>query len=195
MRGGAFARLVLFLLVAVAGGALADEVAAATFFFSTGNADHLIAFGSLPSTTRQEIEAADDFVLTDATSLSGATFTGLLPSAAPMSGIQQVRIEIYRVFPSDSDATRTPLVPTRTNSPADSAFSVRDSAGGELSFTATLLNPSFFANNSVLNGIHPKPNQTTGGEGPVTGEEVAFNTTFKAGISLPPGHYFFVPQV
>ena len=31
---------------------------------------------------------------------------------------------------------------------------------------------SFTTANSVLNGIHPKPNQTTRGEGPVTGEEV-----------------------
>ena len=195
MPGGAVARLVLFLLVVVAVGALADDVFAATFSFSTGSPNGLIAFGSRPSTVGQEIEAGDDFVLTDATTLSGATFSGLLPSAAPLSGIQQVRIEIYRVFPSDSDASRTPLVPTRTNSPADSAFSVRDSAGGELSFTATLLNPSFFASNSVLNGIHPKPNQTTGGEGAVSGEEVTLAVSFTPRLNLPAGHYFFVPQV
>jgi hypothetical protein len=75
MRGGAFARLVLFLLVALTVGALADDVTAATFFFSTGNPDAKIAFGSHPSTTGQEIEAADDFVLTDPTSLSSATFS------------------------------------------------------------------------------------------------------------------------
>ncbi|HEX4733841.1 MAG TPA: Ig domain-containing protein [Thermoleophilaceae bacterium] len=195
MRGGAVVRLVLFLLVVAAVGTLADDAFAATFFFSTGSPNGLIAFGSRPSTTGQEIEAGDDFVLTDATSLSGATFSGLLPSAAPLSGIQQVRIEVYRVFPSDSDSARTPLVPTRTNSPADSALTVRDSAAGGLSFTATLLNPSFFANNSVLTGIHPKPNQTTGGEGPVSGEEATFTVSFTPGLNLPAGHYFFVPQV
>src|SRR5689334_25306094 len=111
MPGGAVARLILFLLVVVAAATLADDVFAATFSFSTGNPNGLIAFGSRPSTVGQEIEAGDDFVLTDTTSLSGANFTGLLPSAAPLSGIQQVRVEIYRVFPSDSDASRTPLVP------------------------------------------------------------------------------------
>jgi hypothetical protein len=203
MRGGAFARCVLFLLVAVMVGALADQVAAATFFFSTGSTDGHIAFGSRPSTTGQEIEAADDFVLTDATSLSGATFSGLLPPAAPVSGIQQVRIEIYRVFPSDSDTSRTSgpptfstsLVPTRVNSPGDSALSVRDSAGGGLSFVAAVANPSVTANNSVLTGINPKPNQHTFGEGPVSGEQANFNVSFTPGLGLPAGHYFFVPQV
>jgi len=40
------------------------------------------------------------------------------------------------------------------------------------------LNPNFTAANSVVNGIHPIPNQTTGGEGPVTGEEVQFTILF-----------------
>jgi hypothetical protein len=64
-----------------------------------------------------------------------------------------------------------------------------------LTFTTTLLSAKFTALNSVLNGIHPVPNQTTGGDGPVTGEEVTFEVTFTPPIVLPPGHYFFVPQV
>jgi hypothetical protein len=51
------------------------------------------------------------------------------------------------------------------------------------------------ASNSVLNGINPKPNQTTAGEGPVSGEEVAFNATFNPPLRLAAGHYYFVPQV
>jgi hypothetical protein len=203
MRGGAFARLVMFLTVALTAGVLADEVAAATFFFSTGNPNGLIAFGSRPSTTGQEIEAADDFVLTDPTSLSSATFSGLLPSATSPSDIEQVRVEIYRVFPSDSDVSRTSgaptfstsLVPTRVNSPSDSVFGVRDSSAGGLSFATAVVNPSFTANNSVLNGIHPKPTQTTGGDGAVSGEQANFNVNFTPGLALPAGHYFFVPQV
>jgi hypothetical protein len=191
------------LLVAVAVGALANDVVAATFFFSTGNTDGHVAFGSRASPTGQEIEAGDDFVLIDPTSLSGATLSGLLPSAAPVSGIQQVRIEIYRVFPSAPDTSRTSgpptfstsLVPTRVNSPADSAFSVRDSSAGGLSFLAAVVNPSFTAFNSVLTGIHPKPSQTTGGDGPVTGEEAGFNVSFTPRLNLAAGHYFFVLQV
>jgi hypothetical protein len=49
---------------------------------------------------------------------------------------------------------------------------------GELSFTVTVLDPRFTALNSVANGINPLPNQFTGGEGAVTGEEVRFDVTF-----------------
>src|SRR6185369_5353447 len=51
------------------------------------------------------------------------------------------------------------------------------------------------ASNSVVNGIHAATNQTTHGEGPVTGEEVSIHVTFNPPISLPPGHYFFRPEV
>jgi hypothetical protein len=58
-----------------------------------------------------------------------------------------------------------------------------------------VLNSTFTAANSVLNGINPIPNQTTGGEGSVTGEEVQFDLTFLTPIDLSADHYFFVPQV
>src|SRR6516162_6784372 len=35
----------------------------------------------------------------------------------------------------------------------------------------------------------------SGGNGPVTGEEVQFNVTFKSPLDLPAGHYFFVPKI
>jgi hypothetical protein len=71
----------------------------------------------------------------------------------------------------------------------------RNSAAGTLTFSASVLNPSFMAANSVLNGIHPMPGQTTGGDGPVTGEEVQFTVNFTTPFDLPADHYFFVPQV
>ena len=58
-----------------------------------------------------------------------------------------------------------------------------------------MLNPSFTAANSVLNGINPIPSQHTTGEGPVTGQEVQFSVTFNEPFTLPADHYFFVPQV
>jgi len=58
-----------------------------------------------------------------------------------------------------------------------------------------LLNPRFTALNSVINGINAFPNQTTGGEGQVTGQEVQFDVTFLTPVVLPADHYFFVPQV
>ena len=44
-------------------------------------------------------------------------------------------------------------------------------------------------------GIHPLPNQTTGGDGSLTGEEVEFDVSLKTPFYLPADHYFFVPQV
>jgi hypothetical protein len=109
--------------------------------------------------------------------------------------VGEVVVEIYRVFPNDSDTGRTINVPTRANSPSDVELESRDTATADLSFTSAVLNPNFTAANSVLNGIHPKPSQTTGGEGPISGQEVQFNVTFTTPFDLPADHYFFVPQV
>jgi hypothetical protein len=167
---------------------------APTFTFSTGSPDGKMAVASRPdSPGKPEIEAADDFVLPTTTAITHATFTGLLPASG---SVQDVVLEIYQVFPLDSDTTRTITVPTRVNSPSDVDFQSRDAAShGELHVTTTVLSSSFTAANSVLNGINPAPNQTTGGEGPVTGQEVLFSATLTDPFVLPAGHYFFVPQV
>ncbi len=154
-----------------------------------------MATGSRPGASGiLEIESADDFVLPSQTTIDHATFFGLIPSGAKPSDVSQVIVEIYRVFPQDSTSPPSGNVPTRANSPSDVAFESRDS-GGTLSFSTTTLAASFTASNSVLNGIHKIPNQTTLGEGAVTGEEVQFDITFSTVITLPAGHYFFVPQV
>jgi hypothetical protein len=180
---------------------LAGPAAADPIFFSTGNPDGRMAAATRPSTAGKfEIETGDDFVLTSQTATNSATFTGLLSGG---STIGEVRVEIYRVFPKDSDVGRTsgpptfstPQVPTRVNSPSDVAFDDRDTASGNLAYTTSDLG-SFTAANSVQpGGIHPKPAQTTGGNGPLTGEEVQFNVTFATPFDLPADHYFFVPQV
>ena len=183
--------------------------AADPFFFSTGNPDGKIATASRPDTGAPfEIESADDFTLTSATSITSATFTGLVtanPGATPTIG--KVVVEIYEVFPNLSNVARTsgpptfstPNVPTRVNSPSDVELDGRDSAvAGELSFSTNVLNNGnpFTALNSVQpGGIHPVPNQTTTGNGSVTGEEVEFYVTFTKPFTLSPDHFFFVPQV
>ena len=184
----------------------AMPAAADPFTFNTGNVTNLIATATRPeSTGKFEIESADDFFLTNSASITNATFTGLVTGPSPLSNIGEVRIEIYRVFPKDSDVGRTsgpptfstPQVPTRVNSPSDVEFDDRDTspAPGNLTFTTKDLG-SFTALNSVQpGGIHPQPGQMTGGNGPVTGEEVEFDVTFTKPFSLPPDHYFFVPQV
>ena len=190
-------RLLLgFLVGTLVSLSVAAAIAAATpFGFSTGNPDGLMAMGSRPASLGKiEVEAADDFILPASVTITGASFVGLLP-LADVALIGQVRVEVYRVFPTDSINPPSGRVPTRVNSPSDVEFVDRDSLGGTLSFQATVLNPSFTASNSVLNGINSIPNQTTGGEGPVTGAEVRFDITFNPALTLPADHYFFVPQV
>ena len=163
-----------------------------TLLFSTGNPDGLLGSASRPSTVgRAEVESADDFLFTSSTQITSATFTGLIPTA---SSVSRVVVEIYRVFPLDSDSARTPNVLTRVNSPSDVAFDSRSSASS-LSFSTTVLSSSFTVANSVVNAINKSPNQFTGGEGAVTGEEVRFNIAFSTPFNLPADHYFFVPQV
>jgi len=200
-------RLSALLIAILALPLLATPAGATPFFFSTGDPDGKIATATRPeSAGKFEIESADDFVLTGPTSITKATFTGLLTGGATTANIGEVRVEIYRVFPADSNVARTsgpptfstPQVPTRVNSPSDVEFADRDTSPppGNLTFMTKVLNTIFSAANSVQpGGIHPTPGQTTGGNGPVTGQEVEFDVTFTTPFSLPPDHYFFVPQV
>ena len=88
--------------------ALSSPAAAQSFSFSTGDPDGRIATASRPASAgKEEIESADDFVLTQETFLRQATFTGLLPAGSGLSDIAAVRVEIYRVFPNDSNVSRT----------------------------------------------------------------------------------------
>jgi hypothetical protein len=184
----------------------APPAAATAFTFSTGSPDGLMASASRPDTGAPfEIESADDFTLTAPTSITNATFTGLVTTTTPgvTPTIGQVVVEIYEVFPNLSNVGRTsgpptfstPQVPTRVNSPSDVELDSRDTASSNLTFQTKDLG-SFTAANSVLpGGIHPTPGQTTGGNGPVTGEEFEFDVTFTTPFSLPADHFFFVPQV
>jgi hypothetical protein len=187
-----------FLAILLTIGLLAAIPAAAdSLLISTGNPDGLIAMASHPgSTGRLEIETADDFITTQVTSINSASFIGLLPSGTPLSFVNQVEIELYHVFPLDSTNPPDGRVLTRANSPSDNNFAARDSnIPGQLSFTTSVLNSKFTALNSVVNGINPLPNQFTGGEGPVTGEEVLFNVTFTTPLVVGPDHIFFRPEV
>jgi hypothetical protein len=187
---------VIVSLMAAAGMAGAAR-AQSPFAFNTGVPDGLMATASRPESEGVlEIESADDFVLATDTRLTHASFTGLIPSNATVADIQRVVVEIYRVFPLDSDTTRVASVPTRMNSPSDVAFQVRDTANGSLEADAEpFFEDNFSVLNSVVNGIHASPNQNTHGEGPVQGREVLILVGFRTPIDLPPGRYFFIPQV
>lgn len=178
-------------VAAIVGGVIALPACAAPFYFSTGDPDGLMGMASRPADGALiEIEAADDFITTSPTTVTGATFTGLFVGGATIPDIASIGVEIYRVFPLDSQNPPSGDVPTRVNSPSDVAFDSRVP-----SFTCGVLNSSFTVTNSVVNGINPSPSQTTGGEGAQTGQEVQCTLTFATPFTLAADHYFFVPQV
>ncbi len=182
------------LLACVSATAWSTSAFADVLLFDSGGPDGKMASTSRPGAGGKiETESADDFIANTAYTINSATFTGLITGATPTVG--QVVVEIYRVFPKDSTFPPSGNVPTRANSPSDIAFDSRDATAGSLSFTRTTLNANFTASNSVLNGINKIPNQTTGGEGAVTGTEVQFNVKFTTPFALPADHYFFIPQV
>jgi hypothetical protein len=172
---------------------LGNLAAAAPFTFSTDTPDGRIGMASRPSGGGKiEIEAADDFITNSQVLINSATFTGLVTGSVPTLGA--VDVEIYRVFPKDSNPP-SGNVPTRGNSPSDNAFDSRGTVAGNMTALASVLNATFTTSNSVLNGINKIPNQTTGGEGAVSGQEVQFTVTFTTPFNLPADHYFFIPQV
>ena len=166
---------------------------AGPYFFTTGLPDGQMAATSRPGLA--ETETADDFLIAQHTKITSATFTGLLTNGASVSAIGDVQVEIYRIFPLDSSTPPSGNVPTRTNSPSDVAFDTRALATSGLAYSTSVISTGFTAMNSVVNGIHPFPNQTTGGEGAVTGTEVRFTVDFATPFDLAADHYFFVPQV
>jgi hypothetical protein len=184
------ALFILLLLVLV-------PIASAAVLFTTGTPDGRLGMASRPASPGKiEIEAADDFFIGGAgAEITGATFTGLIVQTTGAPVIGNVVVELYNIFPADSNTARTIQVVTRTNSPSDVDFLSGDAASGTLTFTVATLAPTFTAANSVLNGINKSPNQTTGGEGPVSGTEVQFTINFSTPFFLPAGHYFFIPQV
>jgi len=141
-----------------------------------------------------EIETADDFTLAKENAVNSASFVGLIVPGGGAFSITGVTVEIYRVFPLDSDPLRIAQVPTRMNSPSDNAFDTRDSGSG-LTFSTSILASNFTALNSIQPGGIHAATLHTGGDGALTGQEIQFDVTFTTPFDLPADHYFFVPQV
>ena len=177
---------------------LATPAWADPFVFSTGNPDGRLGALSQPARSgKLETEAADDFVLTETTSIAQATITGLIPPGTPLTNITDVEVEVYHLFSKDSAIPPSGNVPSRVNSPSDVEIddATRQAGLGTLEFSTGLLNPSFSVANTVITGINKKPNSTTLGEGPAMGEAVQITITFNPPIFLPADHYFFRPEV
>jgi hypothetical protein len=175
----------------ILGASLATPAWAASFTMNTGAVDGKMgALSRRPSAGKIETETADDFNLQQTTVIKSATITGLIPTGAPLTNILNVEVEIYHVFPVDSNTVRTRSVPSRTNSPSDVeiASATRDGSAGTLSFGATTVGANFTATNAVENGTFQL-------EPAVTRQEVEITITFTSPIVLPAGNYFFRPEV
>jgi hypothetical protein len=158
---------------------------ASTILFSTGAANTNIGFASRPGGTGlAEIEAADDFVLGASSVITSATFTGVITGTSPTIG--PVTVELYNIFPTDSTTPPSGKVPSRTNSPSDVDFLSTTQA-----FLITFSGAVTTGNSVNASGI----SVGSGGNGPVTGQEVTFTVNFSTPLNIPAGHYFFIPQV
>ena len=173
------------------GVSLATPAGAASFTMNTGAPDGKMgALSRRPSAGKIETETADDFNLQQTTVIKSATITGLIPTGTPLTNISNVEVEVYHVFPLDSNTSRIISVPSRTNSPSDVeiASATRDGSTGTLSFVATTVASNFTATNTVVNGtLNLAPS--------FTGQEVEITITFTSPIILPAGNYFFRPEV
>lgn len=102
--------------------------------------------GAIPS------EAADDFFLLNSLApnfeVEGFKINGLF--SASDAKIDSVRVELYRSFPVDSDATRTTDI-VRLNGPADNAFAKFASGDGSLSYNV-INKGDFKVNNRITPG-------------------------------------------
>ena len=127
MKRATALQLALLSLGVLAGSASADSV-----LYNNDFPDGRIGTASRPDSGSGERETADDFLLGTAANVTGAAFTGLMPTGAT---VKNVVVEIYQVFPKSSDVGRTsgPPVfstsnsPTRVNSPSDVALDSRES--------------------------------------------------------------------
>lgn len=109
MKAQSFACTALLFLIAIP--AFSGPV-----IYNNDNPNNGIAVSTGTPVGGIEHETGDDFLLGSQTFITGATFTGLIPSNAPLSNITNVAVEIYRVFPLDSNSPPSGNVPTRVNS-------------------------------------------------------------------------------
>jgi len=172
---------------------------AATFSLTSGAPDgKLGALSRRESPRKLETETADDFILQQTTVINRATISGLVPLGTLPENIKEVEIEVYHVFPLDSAFPPQATCPHGSTRPrmSKSILPLAPKVSGSLKFSTSILSASLFVANSAVNGISKLPNNvTTMGEGPVTGEEVEITITFTSPIVLPPGRYFFRPEV
>lgn len=169
--------------------ALTGSSLAATFAFSTGAPDGALAASSIlanPINGSPQKETADDFTLNATTEIYNISFTGLMPTDLGHVNLAAMGVGIYRAFPLDSANPPSGGVPTRNGTPSDVVFDSLQE--GDFDWSFAILNSQFAVANTVFD-------LTAGGAGPTTGIEMRFELALQSPLVLPPGHYFFTPQL
>jgi hypothetical protein len=147
----------------------------------TGPPDGQVAMksGSRAGVIGSQFAAADDFVLSADTLITGGSFGGMLgaPFAADFE-ITSIQVSIYDLFPFDPLGSPYPV--------PGNLLETRSSVGGQLDYTE-----NFDGTITVPSAIG-----LTGGPGnPLTGPMVTFSFQLLDPILLPAGQYFFSPEV
>jgi hypothetical protein len=110
LRGGEALMLHRFAyLLTVGFGAMLASSAFADTIYNNLTPNNMMAIATRPESGGNiEIETGDDFVVSQQTAITSATFVGMIvpgPSGTP--DISDVVAEMYRVFPLDSNTART----------------------------------------------------------------------------------------
>ena len=175
----------------------------AVYSFSTGDPDGLIATAARPESRPENSRSNRPMTSCspNTTSITSATFTGLVPAGSSATGVV---VEIYRVFPTDSDVGAHQRAANVLDGPGAHAgqFALRYRARRARHRERPIsrprsLDPSFTANNSVTAGRYPSQTEPTPPAATVRSRARKCSSTvnFATPFVLPADHYFFVPQV
>jgi hypothetical protein len=97
-----------FVIALGAAAMLAAPALADTVIYNNLTPNDSMAIASRPDTPGAfEIEAGDDFLLGGEATVNSASFVGLVVPGNGAPSISDVVVEIYRVFPADSNVGRT----------------------------------------------------------------------------------------
>ena len=162
----------------------------AVYSFSTGDPDGKIATASRPESTENSRSSPRMISCSPTTSITSATFTGLVPGGGERPPTSSSRSIAY--FPrlgcrphQRVAAVLDVEVPTRVNSPSDVAFLEADSATGGLVLDQGARGDLHRKQLGETGGIYPEPESDTGGNGAVTGEEVRFDRELHRRLAPP----------
>jgi hypothetical protein len=159
-----------------------------TTLWDTLEPNNAIAFssqGQVPD------EAADDFTITNPNGfrVTNISFLGFFTD--DKAKIQDINLAFYKVFPENSDLTRTPAT-VRTNGPADDEFTAVSLANKQLSFTVSDAKNGFEVKQTLLPNSGPNAPGFGSGKlgGPAKGKLRRIDVKLNTPLELKPGAIF-----